>query len=328
MLDMDKVKSKLHGPAALVASTFRDDFSLNPATIERNVRFMAERGLGKRSGFLIAPCGDGEYVALSPEEHLDVVKAVVRGSDGAIPVVAGVATNDYRLAASLAANARAAGAIAIMCPPPFYYPLNEDAIVDWYARLGRTVDIGIMVYDQAWRGPFVNSCITTHCMSRLAEIRNVVAMKHSGLVRLIDEFTILDRYHDRIAYIDSSAGYAATAAHMHGATGFISGIAPWWPEYELEYWDLLQAGKYLEAERHHGRLFPFVERFHHGSEPGANEAFSAITVMKAALEYVGLTGGPVRPPFKGLSQAEHDEVFRLLRAAGVPQPQLQSVGDA
>ena len=328
MLDMDEVKSKLHGPAALVASTFRDDFSLNPATIERNVRFMAERGLGKRSGFLIAPCGDGEYVALSPEEHLDVVKAVVRGSDGAIPVVAGVATNDYRLAASLAANARPPGRSRSCARRRFTI------------RSTRTrSSIGTRASDARWisvswctirRGAarLSTPCITTHCMSRLAEIRNVVAMKHSGLVRLIDEFTILDRYHERIAYIDSSAGYAATAAHMHGATGFISGIAPWWPEYELEYWDLLQAGKYLEAERHHGRLFPFVERFHHGSEPGANEAFSAITVMKAALEYVGLTGGPVRPPFKGLSQAEHDEVFRLLRAAGVPQPQLQSVGDA
>ncbi len=325
MLDMNEVRSKLRGPAALVASTFRDDYSLNAATIERNVRFMVERGIGKRSGFLIAPCGDGEYVALSPEEHLEVVKAVVRGSDGAVPVVAGIATNDYRVAALLAENARAAGAIATMCPPPFYYPLNEDAIVDWYTRLARTVDIGIMVYDQAWRGQFVNSCITTHCMSRLVEIRNVVSMKHSGLVRLIDEYTILDRYHDRIAYIDSSAGYAATTAHMHGAAGFISGIAPWWPEYELEYWDLLQAGKYLEAERHHGRLFPFVERFHHGSDPGSNEAFSAITVMKTALEYVGLTGGTVRPPFKNLSAEEHDEVFRLLRAAGVPQPMLQSV---
>ena len=322
MLDMDRVKASLNGPAALVASTFRDDFSLNTAAIERNVGFMTERGLGRRSGFLIAPCGDGEYVALSPEEHLAVVTAVVRASDAAVPVVAGVAANDYRLAAALAQNARNAGAVAIMCPPPFYYPLNEDAIVDWYDRLAKTVDIGIMVYDQAWRGPFVSSYITPHCMSRLVAIRNVIAIKHSGIVRLIDEFTMLDRYHDRIAYIDSSAGYASTAAHMHGAKGFISGTAPWWPEHELEYWDLLQAGKYLEAERHHGRLTQFVSRFKEAEGHG-NEGFSAITVMKAALDYVGLTGGPVRPPFKGLTQAERDEVYRLLRAAGVPQ--LQSV---
>jgi len=41
--------------------------------------------------------------------------------------------------------------------------------------------------------------------------------------------------------------------------------------------------------------------------------------MKAALDYVGLTGGPVRPQFKELTQAERDEVYRPLHAAGVPQ---------
>lgn len=323
MLNMDDVKAKLHGPAALVSTIFKDDYSLDAAAIEHNVRFMAEHGLGRRSGFLIAPCGDGEYAGLSSEEHAEVVQAAVRGAADAIPVVAGVAATDYRLAASLAQRARDVGAIAIMCPPPYYYPLNEDAIVDWYERLDRNVDIGIMVYDQSWRGPFVNACITVPCMERLAGLRKVVSMKHSGLSQLIDEFTILDRYHDRIAYIDSSAGYAATTAHMHGARGFITGIAPWWPEYELDYWDLLQAGKYLEAERHHARLFPFIARFHHGAEPGTVEGFSSLTVLKAGLEYVGLRGGTVRPPFRGLNQTERAEVFSLLAAAGVPRPLLQ-----
>ncbi|HLJ61898.1 MAG TPA: dihydrodipicolinate synthase family protein [bacterium] len=325
MLDMDAVKAQLNGPAALVSTIFKDDYSLDTQAIERNVRFMAEHGLGKRSGFLIAPCGDGEYTALSPEEHTAVVTAAVRGADGTIPVVAGVAATDYRLAATLAQRARAAGAVGIMCPPPFYYPLNEDAIVDWYDRLAKSVDIGIMVYDQSWRGQFINACITVRCMERLVAIRNVISMKHSGLGQLIDEFTILNRYHERIAYIDSSAGYTATTAHMHGAAGFITGIAPWWPEYELRYWELLQAGKYLEAERYHSRLYPFVARFHRGAETDTHGGLSSKTVLKAALEYVGLTGGTVRPPFRGLNQAERDEVFRFLAAADVPRPLLQTV---
>lgn len=323
MLDMDEVKARLRGPAALVSTIFKDDFSIDIAAMERNIRFMVERGIGKKSGFLIAPCGDGEYPTLSPEEHAAVVKTVVRGSAGTVPLVAGVATTDYRMAALLCQNAREAGAVATMCPPPYYYPLTDDAIVDWYERLAATVDIGIMVYDQAWRGQFVNACLTPRVMERLVKIRSVIAMKHSGLSRLIDEISILDAYHDRIAYIDSTAGYCATMAHMHGAAGFITGVAPWWPEYELTYWGLLEAGKYLEAERYHSRLYPFQARFHHGAEPEANEGFSATTVLKAALEYVGLTGGPVRPPFRRLNTAERGEVFGLLEAAGVPRPMLQ-----
>ena len=50
-----------------------------------------------------------------------------------------------------------------MCPRPYYYPLTEDAVVEWYTRLGQDADIGIMVYDQSWSGQFVNACITVRC---------------------------------------------------------------------------------------------------------------------------------------------------------------------
>jgi len=96
-----------------------------------------------------------------------------------------------------------------------------------------SVDISIMIYDQSWRGPLVNAVISDDTMSRLVELPNVAAMEHNGMGDLIEEYTILDRFHDRVAYIDSSAGYAATTAHMHSATRFISGVAPWWPEFEL-----------------------------------------------------------------------------------------------
>ena len=80
-------------------------------------------------------------------------------------------------------------------------------------------------------------------------------IKHVGLFTLIDEFTILDRYHDRMAYIDSSGGYATTAAHMHGAAGWVTEIAPFWPEFEMKYWDLLEPGDYKAAQlwRHRSR---------------------------------------------------------------------------
>ena len=51
-------------------------------------------------------------------------------------------------------------------------------------------------------------------------------------------------------------------AHMHGGTGFISGPASWWPEFELEFFDLMEKGEYAEAERWRARLAPYVELFY------------------------------------------------------------------
>ena len=75
-MDFKAVRESLRGPGALVSSIFNSDLSLNPKAIENNVRAMMDRGFGQNDGFFIAPCGDGEYVSLNPEENGQVVAAV------------------------------------------------------------------------------------------------------------------------------------------------------------------------------------------------------------------------------------------------------------
>lgn len=316
-MDWSKVRQSLRGPGALVSTIFDNDFSLRPEAITRNVRAMVDRGFGKGGGFLISPCGDGEYVTLNVEEMAQVVRAALQGSEGKLAIVAGVNAADLRQAINLAEAARIEGAVAVMMSPPVYYTLNEEAIFDWYTRFAERVDIGIMLYEQSFRGPAVNAGIRPDLVGRLLEIPNVVAIKHIGLFALADEFTILDRYADRFNYIDSSGGYATTASHMHGGAGWVTEIAPIWPEFEMRYWNLLEAGAYKEAELHRARvapLFQFVQE-----HPAATSAYSWISVLKAALEYVGLEGGPLRPPFRALTAAEKAPLFDLLGRLGVPR---------
>jgi dihydrodipicolinate synthase/N-acetylneuraminate lyase len=315
-MDWDDVRGRLRGPGALISTIFHADYSLDLPALEANVRNIVERGIGGSAGYLISPCGDGEYVTLSPEEHRQVVEAAVRASDGTVPVVAGVQSTDYRLAVAMAEGARSVGAIAVMLAPPMYYPLHEGALIDWYTQFADAVDIGIMLYEQAWRGPFVNARMAPDTVGRLLEIPSVVSIKHSGLVNLADEFTILDRYAKRVAYMDTSACYAMTSAHMHGAAGFVSELATWWPEFELSYWERLEAGNYREAQLEHARMNPVLEFT--AAHPAQSTAFSPNTILKAALDYVGLHGGVLRPPFRALDDGERAKLYELLDGLGVP----------
>jgi len=316
-MDWNAVRAGLRGPGALISSVFHDDLALKPEGIERNVRAMMARGFGVNGGFLLAPCGDGEYVTLTPEETGGVVRAARDGSDGKLAIVSGVNSADFRQAVRLAEAARAAGAVAVMMAPPIYYTLNEDAIFDWYQRFAQSVDIGIMLYEQSFRGPSSNAGIRPDLVGRLLEIPSVVAIKHIGLFALADEFTIIDRYGKRFNYIDSSGGYATTAAHMHGAAGWVTEIGPIWPEFEMRYWELLEAGDYKAAELHRARVAPLFQFVL--DNPATTSAYSWISVLKAALEYIGLEGGPVRPPFRALDADEKKKVFDLLERIGVPR---------
>lgn len=158
-MNWSKVRQALRGPGALVSTIFDDTFALRPEGITRNVRAMAERGFGKGGGFLISPCGDGEYVTLNADEIGQVVRAARQGCEDKLAIVAGVNAADLRQAINLAQAAQAEGAVAVMMSPPVYYTLNEDAIYDWYARFAARVDIGIMLYEQSFRGPAVNAGI-------------------------------------------------------------------------------------------------------------------------------------------------------------------------
>ena len=180
--------------------------------------------------------------------------------------------------------------------------------------------------NRRWRGPMVNAGIDPDLVGRLLEIPSVVSMKHVGLFTLIDEFTILDRYHERLAYIDSSGGYATTAAHMHGAAGWVTEIAPFWPEFEMKYWDLLEAGDYKAAQLLAPQICAALPvRQDH---PSTTTAYSWVNLLKAALEYVGLEGGPVRPPFRALNASEKHEVFDLLESLGCPEGRRTDVEPA
>lgn len=316
-MDWNAVRRSLRGPAALIPSVFAEDLALRPAAIERNIAWMMEHGFASNgAGFFLAPCADGEYVTLDAEEVGQVVSAVRRGSGSGPPIVAGIHSEDIRQAIRLGQVARDAGAVAVMISPPIYYTLNRDAIIDWYERFAAAVDIGIMIYEQAYRGPSVNAGMPPDLVGRLLDLPSVVSMKHIGLFALGDEYTILDRYSDRIAYIDTSGGYASTTAHMHGATGWVTEVSSFWPELETRFWALLEAGAYKEAELWRSRIAPLFQFIQ--DHPSTVSAFSWVTVLKAALEYVGLEGGPVRPPFRALDAAEKRQVFELLAAVGVP----------
>ena len=318
-MDFDAVKSKLHGPVGLVMAPFQADLSLDVPALKRNIRYILDGGMKTGQGAIICPCGSGEYLTLSTEEHQQMVKAAVETTEGTLPVIAGVASCNIRVAIELAANAKAAGATCVMIPPPYYDRVTDDIIFAWYKGIAEAADVAIVVYDQVWRGP-LGTTLSHSLMARLATIPNIVALKYGSPAQYYDYIKALDQFADRFAFIDNSLGFTSTAGHMHGAAGFISGPSSWWPQFELEYWSLLQAGKYKEADLLHAKLGPFM-KFHRGDEfeSGMHDYYYAPSILKAALEFVGLTGGPVRPPYFALTSQQKEKLWSVLEQIGAPR---------
>ncbi|MEV7870563.1 dihydrodipicolinate synthase family protein [Streptomyces sp. NPDC088124] len=74
----------LDGVLFFPVTPFAPDGALDPQTLDAHVR------AGVEAGAVFAACGTGEFRALSPREHTDVVRAAVDAANGAVPVYAGV----------------------------------------------------------------------------------------------------------------------------------------------------------------------------------------------------------------------------------------------
>ena len=122
----------------------------------------------------LVPCGTtGEAAALSPDEHLVLVRATVEVSQGRVPVIAGCGSNNTAHAIELTRSAMAAGAHAALHVPPYYNRPNQDGI---YAHLAAVAEVGfpVLLYNVPAR---TITDIAVETMARLAQLPNVVGVK-------------------------------------------------------------------------------------------------------------------------------------------------------
>ncbi len=313
-IDFEEIKGKIGGPCVSIVAPFKDSNELNVEALKEYIRFIMDGGIGNGNGHIICPCANGEYKTLSPEENEAVVKAAVEVGGNELMVVAGVTSNNYKEVIKVSLNAADAGAKCVMIPPPYYYQLNQEDIYRWYKTIAEGIKgkIGMMAYNQSWRN--IGSFLTVPLMGRLAEIESIVSMKYGGEV-MRDYITALGLYSKRFSFIDNSIAYTATAGHIHGGAGFITGPGVFWPEFEAKYWSLLEQRKYEEADKWHAKIGPFWQWYY---SEGRSGMFGA-SVFKAGQEYRGLYGGPVRPPFIELTKEQKKKFFSVLEAIGVPK---------
>jgi 4-hydroxy-tetrahydrodipicolinate synthase len=232
----------------------------------------------------------GEAGSLSTAERRQVVEAVVRAVDGRVPVIAGVSAGTPAAAIALAADAAEAGAVALMMLPPLGYRADDDEIVAYYRSVAEAAGLPLMAYNN----PEASGIdMGTALLTRLyEEIDQVVAVKEcSGDARRIP------------ALLNAAPGLEvlvggddwALEGFCAGATGWVSGVADVSPRDCVALYDACRSGDLEAARAIYRRLLPLA-RF--------DMTPKLVQYFKAAMDEVGLAGGPCRPPRLALTDAE------------------------
>ena len=279
----------MKGVHAAIVTHFGADLTVDHEAVASEVRWLLAEGVHG-----IVPNGTvGEGGSLSREERREVMETVV-GAAGGAPVCAGVSAPTAEQAAAYARDAAAAGADGAMVLPPLLYRADERELVEFFGSVARATELPLLVYNNPLGS---GSDLGPELLAMLArEVPMITAFKESsGDARRIAELVNLCPDVDVLVGGDDWALEGLCA----GAVGWVSGVADVLPAQSVRLFDLCSAGELASARELYAELLPLARL---DMKP------KLVQYFKAALDELGIGGGPCRPPRLPLTGTELGEV--------------------
>jgi len=113
------------------------------ATFEKVVDFHIRHGTSVLGLLLHA----AESLNLTVEERKQLVDVAVKVAKGRVPLLVHVSLSGTDQVIDLARHAEEAGADAVICTAPYYWPSSEDAQFEHFAALGSAIGISLVAYN-------------------------------------------------------------------------------------------------------------------------------------------------------------------------------------
>jgi 4-hydroxy-tetrahydrodipicolinate synthase len=289
----------MKGVSAAIVTHFASDLTVDHAAVQAEIERLIDDGLHG----IVATGTMGEAATLSAEERRAVVSVAVTTAAGRVPVYVGVSATTAEQAASYAGDAEDAGADGVMVLPPLLYRGDRRELVGFFSSVAEATELPMMVYNNP---PASGSDMEPELLADIARhVPSVRSVKEcSGDARRIAELIDLCPELDVLVGGDDWAleGFCA------GAVGWVSGVAVVLPRQCVRLWELCAGGDLASARGLYNELLPLAR---------TDMTPKLVQYFKAALDELGLGGGPCRPPRLPL---EPDELAQLRAAVSRAVP--------
>lgn len=289
----------LSGIFAPLATTFAANGEVDTAAFGHNVQAHIDAGL---SGVVIAG-STGEAALLDESERSSLVEV----ARGILPktkmLIVGAGAESTRYAIRLSRNAAARGADAVLVVAPHYYStsMTAEVLLRHYRAVADASPVPVILYNIP---KYMHFALPPQVVAELAKHQNIVGIKDSsGNKEILGGFI-----EARSATFSVISGSGALLQHALGlgATGGILGVSLFAPSLALEVFSAMKRGDSAAATPAQERLTPLHTRI---------VAELGVAGVKAALDAIGLHGGPLRSPLQALGPVERREISTLLKTA-------------
>jgi 4-hydroxy-2-oxoglutarate aldolase len=268
---------------------------VSPQHLKDNVTRLLAGGL---DGIVVAG-STGEAPLLTDDEH----RRSVAWSREAIPpgkwLIAGTGAESTRAAIALTRSAAAEGADAVLVRPPSYFPaVAARALANYYRDIADASPVPVLVYNIP---KYTHVSLTPDLLQELSTHARVVGVKDSS-----GDLKNLAAYREaapKWAVFVGSASLLLAALDL-GCDGGIVAVACYAPRLCADLAAAFYASDRAKASALQDRLTPLDKEVVGKLGPAG---------VKAAMDAVGLYGGPPRPPLAPIGPADRERVAQLVR---------------
>jgi len=291
--------------------------------LKRNTRFLVDFAREGNKDMLIMTNGSTtEFYANSIEEQQSVIETVVDAVSGAVPVIAGVSQAGTEQTIRMARYAQEVGADCVMAALPYYHTPFREGAYHHFRAVAEAVNIGVMIYNNP---DVAGAVIDSELVARLSRIDNIVALKDNTPIAGEFFFKTLLVESEDMAFLNGMGeiGYVASAAYGFRYRGFITFIANFAPQLSYELYQTIEKERdFIKGQEILRKLAPFwsllikfsAKRQSLSLIPGGYQApYAYMDLGKAAMDLMGLYGGPIRLPLEDTTDEEKKELKQVLK---------------
>lgn len=296
---MGTTPSRTFGSVGVAMATpFAPDGSLDTASARQLASHLVDEGVD----CLILSGTTGESPTTHQPEKDELVREVIAEIGDRAMIVAGAGSNDTAHAVRMAKGAKDSGAQGLLVVSPYYSKPSQEGIFQHISAIAGATDLPVMVYDIPGR---TGVKISDETFDRLAENPQIKAVKDAAadLPR-----GIATSRRTGLEYYSGDDGLNLPWLTI-GGSGIVSVVGHVGARKYRAMIDAVDANDLAAARRVDEELHPLVEAIMGGGQ-GA-------VMAKESMAMMGIIPHPtVRLPLVGASQAELDDLRRVLTAQG------------
>jgi len=293
--------ARFHGVWPAMPSPLTEDFQVDVEGTQKVTNWLIENGVHGIS----ALGSTGECAGLSKQQRRQLLQATIEAADGRVPVMGGANGTHFADVVEDLMMCAEVGAVAALTPPPFYYPLEERGVIDWFTALADESPVPLFLYHipRMTKVP-----ISIKAVAELAQHPNIAGLKDSDgqLAYFAEVARIGNEVDDFSAFTGSDAMlYPALCVGGHGIIGANVNVTP---QTERDLYDAFMSGDHEKANRLQREVIRVAPVARGGNFPAG---------IKASLAARGLCGPTMTRPIPSFTAQEVEELAGAMEQIGI-----------